>query len=249
MSINLEKRKQAVGIVLAKRGITTAPTTRVGVALDVSGSARGFYTSGVMQETLDRLLAVAIKFDDNGELDAWTFDNNVHALPTITAADEGKYVKRAIMESGNDMWNGTSYAPAFRAAMKHYFGGSAVAQAAAATKSFLGGLFGKKPVVEAAPVASSTDKQEPAMLLFITDGANDDRDEAARVLREAARTSPMYFNMIGIGPSSYFDFLKEMADELPNVGFVNLSSLNMTDEELYEKVVSQEFCDWVKKQA
>lgn len=56
MSINLEKRVQAVKIILEKRGIRNAPKTRVGVALDVSGSARDLYFDGTIQETLDRLL-------------------------------------------------------------------------------------------------------------------------------------------------------------------------------------------------
>ena len=38
MSINLDKRAEKVGIVLAKRGLTVAPKTRVGVALDASVS-------------------------------------------------------------------------------------------------------------------------------------------------------------------------------------------------------------------
>ena len=80
MSINLEKRTQQVGIILAKRGLPVAPKTRVGVALDVSGSAKHFYENGVIQETLDRLLAVAMKFDDDGNLDAWTFDKAAEVM-------------------------------------------------------------------------------------------------------------------------------------------------------------------------
>lgn len=236
MSINLEKRAEKVGIVLAKRGLTAAPKTRVGVALDVSGSARGFYYNGTIQETLDRLLAVAMKFDDNGELDAWTFDNSVGELPTITESDEGTYVNSKLLNARVSLWGGTSYAPPLKAAMDHYFGNQPKQSG-----GFLGKLFGgSKATTESAT-------KEPAMLLFITDGANGDRSEAARVLREAAANSPMYFNMIGVGPANQFGFIQQMADELPNVGFVSMESLNMSDEQLYEAVVSDEFCQWVKK--
>ena len=123
--------------------------------------------------------------------------------------------------------------------MEFYFGPSTITEKAS---GFFGKLFGGSKEVATQPTS-----KEPAMLLFITDGANGDRTEAERVLREAAANSPMYFNMVGIGPADQFSFIERMADELPNVGFVSMESLNMTDEELYEKVVSQEFVDWVKK--
>lgn len=246
--IQLQKRAEAVGIVLAKRGVTKVPPVRVGVALDVSGSARNFYTpGGVMQQTLDRLLGVALKFDDNGEIDAWTFDNEVSTLPTFSAEDEGKYVQEHIINNHSlSLWGGTSYAPPLRASMDFYFGNNPIQQAAESAKGWLGSLFGKKPAAAPAPAATSS-KKDPAMLLFVTDGENSDKDATRQVLRDAASSSPMYFQMIGVGPAHYFDFISEMADELPNVGFVNLSSLSMTDEQLYEQLVSQEFCDWIKK--
>jgi hypothetical protein len=245
MSINLTKRAEKVGIVLAKRGLTKVPPVRVGVALDVSGSAEPFYSHGVMQETIDRLLGVALKFDDNGELDAWMFHNRVYGLPTITESDEGSYVRNKILTRRGDLWGGTSYAPPLRAAMDYYFGTTSTAQAPAKKSGFLGGLFGKKE--EAAPVVTTNSSKDPAMLLFITDGSSDDEANSAALLREAAKSSPMYFNFVGIGNASYFKFIEQMGDELPNVGFVNLASLSMSDEQLYEALVSQEFVDWIKK--
>lgn len=237
MSISLEKRAAKVGIVLAKRGLATVPPVRVGAAFDVSGSAQGFYTSNVMQETIDRLLAVALKFDDNGELDAWLFHDGVlPQLPTITESDEGTYVRNVILKQ-RGLWGGTSYAPVLQAVMEYYFGESAPAKKA----SIFGGLFGKKE----APVASN--KKDPAMLLFITDGANGDEAATAAVLKAAEANSPVYFNMVGIGNPSYFRFIERMADQLGNVGFTNLNDLSISDDELYEKIVNQEFVDWVKK--
>lgn len=233
--IQLQKRAEAVGIVLAKRGIAKAPPTRVGVALDVSGSAQGLYTGGVIQETLDRLLAIALKFDDNGELDAWAFHNKTTELPTITEADEGTYVRKKILGGNVDLWGGTEYAPALQAAVDHYFGADKDSK-----PGLMGRLFGAKKVEAKAD-------NSPAMVLFVTDGANSDRSAAASVLREAAKKSPVYFQMIGVGPAHYFDFISEMADELPNVGFVNLSTLSISDDQLYEELVNPEFCEWIKK--
>lgn len=244
--IVLAKRAEKVGIVLAKRGLTKIPPVRVGMALDVSGSAQGFYTGGVMQETIDRLLGVALKFDDNGEIDTWLFDNDVQEMPSFTQADEGTYVKQQVLNGKHHLWGGTSYAPPLQSVMDYYFGSNPVAQVAEAASGFFGSLFGKKK--EAAPAAApSASKKDPAMLLFVTDGQSNDEGKAERILREASSTSPMYFMMVGVGNPSYFTFLEKMADDLPNVGFVNLASLSMTDDQLYEQLVTQEFCDWIKK--
>ena len=87
--------------------VTIPDLHRVGVALDVSGSARDLYTNGTIQETLDRLLAVAINFDDDGSLDAWSFDSSVGELPEITKLDEGTYVKSKLLKSGVSLWGGS----------------------------------------------------------------------------------------------------------------------------------------------
>ena len=67
------------------------------------------------------------------------------------------------------------------------------------------------------------------------------------MLRAAEKNSPVYFNMVGIGNPSYFRFIEEMADKLGNVGFTNLNDLSISDDDLYEKIVNQEFVDWVKR--
>jgi vWA found in TerF C terminus len=239
MSISLQKRAEKVGIVLAKRGLAKVPPVRVGCALDVSGSAQHFYIgSRVMQETIDRLMAVALKFDDNGELDAWLFHDGVlPQLPTITESDEGTYVDKVILKQ-RGLWGATNYAPVLNEVMKFYFGENAPAKSG----GMFGGLFGKKTA--AAPTGT---KKDPAMLLFITDGANSDRSATEQVLRNAEANSPVYFNMVGIGDAGNFRFIEEMADKLGNVGFTNLNDLSISDDVLYDKIVNQEFVDWVKK--
>lgn len=251
MSIQLTKRAEKVGIVLAKRGLTKIPPIRVGVAFDVSGSTQGMFRNGVIQETFDRLLAVALKFDDNGELDAWTFDNNVDQLETASAADEGKFITEHVMNNSNiHKWGGTSYAPCLQEVTNFYFGPSTSAKIAEVAKGFFGGLFGKKAAPAPAPVAAAAPvAQLPAMLLFVTDGSSDDERSSEAVLREAEKNFPgMYYQMIGVGSAHHFTYLERMADALDNVGFVNLTSLSMTDEQLYEALITDEVTAWIKKQ-
>lgn len=232
MSVSLTKRAENVGVILAKRNITKIPPVRVGLALDVSGSSQWMYERGIMQETIDRLLAVAVKFDDNGELDMWSFDNSADELATANAQSYGNYVRKAIMENRSiSKWGGTSYAPVLQKMIGHYFGEQK-------SGGFLGGLFGGG--------TQAKTSQEPAMGLLITDGQNMDRSDAARVLRDAQKHN-IYWQMVGVGNPREFQFLRDMADELPNVGYVNLSSLEMTDDQLYNELIGAEFCEWIKK--
>ncbi len=247
MTISLEKRVASGGIQLEKHAITKVPPIRVGLALDVSGSAQGLYTSGVMQETVNRLQAIALKFDDNGELDMWTFANGFDRIETATAKDYNDYVKQHILNNRNiSLWGGTEYAPVLEDMINFWFPGTTTSTAPAPKKSggFFGGLFGKKD--EPLNVVASATLALPAMGILVTDGANSDRATTARILKAAASTD-VYWQMVGVGHSSHFEFLEEQADLLENVGFVNLSSLNISDEDLYAQLIAEEFAGWVKK--
>lgn len=243
MSIfDLQKRQETVRFVLEKRNLKTAPVMRVGAAFDVSGSAKWMYLNGIMQATVDRLVPVAMKFDDNGEMDAWAFDDEFSQLPSIGKMDYEDYIQRAVMGDNNlRKWNNTKYGGVWKAMIDFYFPGAAPA---ASTGGFFSGLFGKKPAPAPAPTADGNDM--PAMVMFITDGANGDRDYAEQILR-AAQNQAVYFQMIGVGDPKDFGFIKRMADELPNVGFVHLSSLDITDEELYDALLTDELVAFIKR--
>lgn len=217
-------------------------------ALDVSGSAKPLYDRGIIQETVDRLLAVSMRFDDNGEMDMWCFDDGFARLETASAADYGTYVKNHILRGGHHLWGGTAYAPVLTDVRNFYFPRPGMASAPKKSGGFLGGLFGgKKEAPPPAPVNPNA-KPLPALCLFITDGANADRPATERLLRES-QGQPVYWMMVGVGPSHHFGFIEEMADALPNVGFLNLSSLDISDDALYEQLITDEFCDWVKQVA
>lgn len=239
--IDLEKRAEKIRIVLEKRQVRQVPPIRVSLALDISGSAQPLYRNGIIQDTVSRLVPLAMRFDDNGEMDMWSFTTDFDRLATVTAGDYADYVKREILDNRDvTKWGGTSYAPVMQDVLNHYFiGGSAAAK----VSGFLGGFFGRKP--KPAPAAAPADADAPAMCLFVTDGANGDRADAKRVL-ELARRHPIYWQMIGVGDPSEFRFIEEMADALPNVGFVNLQSLDISDESLYDQLINEELCAWVK---
>ncbi len=68
---------------------------RVGLVLDASGSMSGQYSKGRVQEVIERLLPLAVHFDDDGELDVWAFSRKALALPSATLANYADYINSA----------------------------------------------------------------------------------------------------------------------------------------------------------
>ncbi|MDN3015205.1 VWA domain-containing protein [Paenibacillus sp. BSR1-1] len=97
-TISLLKKK--AGIVLEKKKLTKV-VARVGLVLDISGSMRGLYKNGTVQKVVERILAVASQFDDDGTLDVWVYDNEFSRLKSVTESDFVNYVEDYILN--NDM--------------------------------------------------------------------------------------------------------------------------------------------------
>jgi stress response protein SCP2 len=72
-----------------------ATLARVGLVLDASGSMSGQYSKGRVQEVIERLLPLAVHFDDDGELDVWAFSRKVLELPPATLANYSDYINGA----------------------------------------------------------------------------------------------------------------------------------------------------------
>ena len=72
-AIDLQKKR--LKIVLEEKQLTTV-TARVGLVLDITGSMRTLYKNGTVHKVVERILAVAAEFDDDGMLDIWVYDNN-----------------------------------------------------------------------------------------------------------------------------------------------------------------------------
>lgn len=83
---------------------------RVAVAVDKSGSMESLYSNGTVQETVERLLPIGLKMDDNGELDMWIFSDHFQRLPAVREDQFHDYVQREIVNKHRS-WGGTQYAP------------------------------------------------------------------------------------------------------------------------------------------
>lgn len=247
MAIDLLKKK--VGIVLEKRKLPHV-VCEVKFALDISGSMQHLYNNGTVQNLTDRLLAVASKFDDNGEMEVWTFTTGFSAAPTINESMHEGYINKHILKN-NDIskWGGTSYSPVMGDIIDQSFTEEKKSVTKVEEKpGFFGKMFGAKPNVTENVAVERVAKVSkfPVFVPFITDGENDDKAATERLIKESAGKN-VYWLMVGIG-SERFKWLQEMADKYPNVGFMKVDNLErISDEDFYLQLLNEEFCDWVKK--
>jgi Uncharacterized protein containing a von Willebrand factor type A (vWA) domain len=115
----LNMRKETMSkLCMTKKELGTV-RARVAVAFDYSGSMEKWYKRGVVQDIMEKLLPIGLKFDDNGELDMWLFDDHFKRLPSVTEDNFYEYINREVIIKGYDM-GGTNYAPVMKDIYNRY---------------------------------------------------------------------------------------------------------------------------------
>lgn len=190
---------------------------KVAVVMDYSGSMGSLYRNGSVQKVLTRLMPLALRFDDNGELDVWIFDEGFHRINPMYLDNFDNYVKEEIIDKGYRM-GCTSYSPVLRDVLRKYF------------------------------VEDAVTSNIPTFVVFITDGANDDKSATDKVIKESSYKN-IFIQFVGIG-SSRFDYLEKLDDltgrPVDNTGFIKVSDMAcLSDEELFNLLLDQ-YPDWLK---
>jgi hypothetical protein len=239
-----EEEVRRVGFVLQKQGIHERIPAQVGINIDVSGSMGDLFKSGAVQAALERILPVALYFDDDGHIDTWAFSNkqNMASLTPATAKNYEGYIQREIV--GNKdvqpiLWGGTDYGPVIRSNLMTY---------GLMEEEGAGGLLGMIFGMRRDAFGEETRSGIPAINYFLTDGENSDRDAAWDLLQKAEQAeSQIYYVMVGIGDEK-FEFLRSAAEHFPNVGFVSVRDLGkfVGSDDAYEKLLPAELCTWLK---
>jgi len=239
-----EEEVRRVGFVLQKQGIHERIPAQVGLNIDVSGSMQDLFVAGAVQSALERILPVALYFDDDGRIDTWVFSDGdkVASIAQATAENYPDYVAREITGNaslGGVLWGGTDYGPVIRSNLLTY-GLMEEHQ----PQGLLGMIFGRRRDI----LGEETRSGVPAINYFLTDGENSDIESAWRVLDQAEQAeSQIYYVMVGIG-NSQFEFLRRAAESFPNVGFVSVDDLGqfVGSDDAYEKLLPTELCAWLK---
>ena len=97
---------------------------RVFVVVDRSGSMTTSYRNGAVQDVLTRLLPLALRFDDNGELEVYVFNNRCTQMASMNRFNYEHYVETEIMKKGYGPSGGTSYSPVVEKTLSDYNDGS-----------------------------------------------------------------------------------------------------------------------------
>lgn len=258
--IDLTKK---VEVVLDLRKIADLKA-QVHLTIDGSGSMDYLYRNGTVQKTVDRLSAVAVKFDDNQELDVSIFSSGVNEAEPATPAMFGSYVDQELLRKNLVPFGGTYYVPFINLVVEKYFSQTLVAEVKTimekveiASKGVFGALkdalFGKKTEEVEKEVTTtktvSTDRSVsglPIFVIVITDGENGDQSATTALLKKMENKN-VYWQFVGIG-NTRFPYLEQVAKELPNVGFFSIQDLaTVKDMDLYKQLVSEEFAKWAKK--
>lgn len=190
---------------------------RVAVIMDYSGSMRSQYTSGAVQRTLNRLVPLGLRFDDNGELDVWLFHNEAYRMNTgMNLSNYETYVDKVIKTSGV-RFGGTSYAPAIIDVIKKY-----IREEPSDMPNFVifitDGSNNDKRATDSAVRESSN---HPVFVQFVGLGTDDD--------------------------FAYLHKLDDLTGRsVDNTGFIEVADFDkMDDNKLYNELLSQ-YVDWLR---
>ena len=200
--VNMLSLVKTAGVNLEKRGLGEH-TARVALVLDISASMTMLYRRGAVQRLAERVLALGLRFDDDGEVDVFLFGERVHHPDDgLRLDDYGDYTARLLAE--HKLEYDTRYGAAVAEVRRHYFGDTG-------TRS--------------SPRAETT----PVYVMFITDGEPSDKSEATRQVR-AASYEPVFWQFMGVG-SGRFAFLEKL-DDLDGRYTDNADFFAVSDEEL-----------------
>ena len=229
--LSLEKRIQEkapqlvslvkkANIVLEKRGLS-AHKAKVALCLDISASMDSLYKKGMVQQLADKVMALATRFDDDGELDVFLFGEEGHCPEPMKIENCSGYVRELI--ASRPLESGTRYHKAMKLIRERYFGTSQDRRA---------------------PLKSEC----PVYVMFITDGGTSNRESAIAQVRSSS-FEPIFWQFMGLG-SADFGFLEKLDDLdgrfVDNADFFTVADPSkMGDEELFEKMMN-EYPGWVK---
>ncbi|PLR98740.1 VWA domain-containing protein [Bacillus sp. T33-2] len=215
----LDLLKKKVDVVILKKSLQKT-TARIGVVLDISGSMRRLYNNGTVQNVVERLLALATRFDDDGVLDVWVYDMKFSRLPSVTELTLPDYINREVLNNNKiSKFRANNEPPVMRDVIQKYL-----------TED-----DGSLPVylifINDGGIKRSARGQ----------------DSVTKVLTDSS-DKPIFWQFVGIGDAN-FDVLRKLDDlegrYIDNANFFHILDIEKeTDEDLYDKLLS-EFPSWL----
>lgn len=78
-------------VALEKKNLQET-VARVALVMDISGSMYGTYSDGTVQEIVNKIVPLAVQFDDDGELDFWYYGDTFSRMAPVTLQNYEKAV-------------------------------------------------------------------------------------------------------------------------------------------------------------
>jgi stress response protein SCP2 len=245
--INLVKK---AGISLEKKGLSEH-RARVALCLDISGSMYKLYQEGKVQALCERVLGMAVQFDDDGACDVFTFGTGSYDEGPLDLHNYQGWIQDLL--GRRKLEGGTNYNLAMQAVRRHYF-----------------------PDVAGGARTSPLQEKLPVYVIFVTDGQTTDQ---AGTKQQVIWSSyePLFWQFMAIGQSSRnvtaqgappkkkkggfgarfasmmtgdFQFLEEL-DDMPgrlvdNADFFSVADpAALSDEQLYDLMMN-EYPGWLQ---
>lgn len=170
--VNLVKK---AGISLEKKGLSEH-RARVALCLDISGSMHQLYKSGKVQALCERVLGMAVQFDDDGACDVFTFGTGGYDEGPLDLRNYQGWVQQLL--GRRQLEGGTNYNHAMQAVRRHYFPDG-------------GGGQRNSPRPDKLPV----------YVMFVTDGQTTDQHGTKQQV-EWSSYEPLFWQFMAIGQSS-----------------------------------------------
>lgn len=190
---------------------------KVAVAMDYSGSMSSLYRNGAVQRLLTRLMPLALRFDDNGELDVWLFDDKFRRINSMYLDNFDTFVQEEIMSKRWHM-GGTEYAPVIEDMLHKYFVEDVDTSDIPTFVVF---------------ITDGANSDKPATDRIIKESSY--------------KNMFIQFVGIGSSSFPYLEKLDDLTGRpVDNTGFIKVSDMErLSDEELFEMLLDQ-YPDWLR---
>ncbi len=244
LQLNLEKSKATLKLSLEKAGVQKTPVLDIGVVLDVSGSFQDEHADGTTTDLLTRLAPWGLTFDPDRKIDIFTFSSgaqSAHLVGPLNEANYQNYVANHIIRKVPGWNGGTDYSYVLELALKEF----GWIDGGAKKPGLMGRMFGQKE--------TAAKEKKRSLVLFITDGDNDNKERAREVLRQSeARKDEVYFMFLGVANGGGgFPFLESIGDEFGNTGYKKIADvrkfIRKSDEDINTFLLDRELVDWLNR--
>ena len=233
----VKKHNERIDLVKKQIQVMGLPNVKANVVIvmDISGSMHSLFKKGIIQDTFDRVLPLAMQFDDDGIIDVWLFDSKcIHSETPYTLKNREDYVKKEIT-SKHQLGGGTEYCKPIEGIEAEQANNKNITY----VLFFTDGNCSDAAKTKKAMIEVST---KPIFWKFIGLGGNKPAD------KEQIQNQGFFSKKITVR-STGFDFLETLDDMagriIDNADFFQIYDIHqMTDEELYKGLL-EEFPKWI----